>query len=735
MVPFRPQLFSKLSRDENGELRNPTFDLFSDGMRIFDDFGPHIRRFALSLEVDEDVLSYPPAKPLQEVVPAFWGLYRWPHEDYNRYSDLAGLERTADETDSMKVALRTLSKVSELGLCCDAGLGFLYGPDRAARTRAPRSAVFARQDWQKESRREGIMNHLLTLGPAPELTDQNTSAEALTAASNYSHLLRMAHEAGYSAAAAEEAIEMLLVSEGTSLEDAVLVETSEPAANPAAEPAVEPPAEPPAEIPPELAANLAFNAAAELRDSFDSSESEEDIEVTQPSSSSKPPEHPLIPNALTTAQKEFLLELEWAHRAMIQSYVIGLTDVALEGRFEQLSTLTIAKIPSSHLTIFHDSALWESLPNLRNVSLGVVADWRSITRPNPTSVVNEDLSPLRAIPAAYTVLNDYIGQCKNIESLHFEWICGGELATSSHQRNQFIMPAPFCPDANNMANPTWAISGEILQLPHIRHLSLKNCWMAPHIAIQFFRQMGLSSLRKIELESVSLSGPPTTQAISLNIAPPPGFVGLWFGGAGIAAAQEAHEETIRRQKLPYLFSWNGFLEQFSPTLNTTKILEKSGISTTALFEERLPSIQSIMPDAASLHSERSRYMIKSVSITSCGYIAIDTPHLDTRLLVSITSDYAVLQSAAVTPLQDPRTRQPQDLTPWMQNCKDKLLGRILTGISRTEIEKLNDVFHMKAGWDGIYGHDIVDSARADGYELGGIGRISGTLEAELPSEE
>lgn len=689
-------------------------------MRIFDDFGPHIRRFALSLEVDEDVLSYPPAKPLQEVVSAFWGLYRWPHEDYNRYSDLAGLERTADETDSMKVALRTLSKVSELGLCCDAGLGFLYGPDRAARTRAPRSAVFARQDWQKESRREGIMNHLLTLGPAPEPTDQDASPQALNAASNYSHLSRMAHEAGYSATAAEEAIEMLLVSEGTTLEDAVLVKPPTPPPNPVENPA-------PGPLP-------------EIRNSFDSFDSEEDdgagVQLARPGSSSsyKPPEHPLVPNALTTAQKEFLLELEWAHRAMIQSYVIGLTDVALEGRFEQLNTLTIAKIPSSHLTIFHDTVMWESLPNLRNVSLGVVADWRSITRPNPTSVVDEDLSPLRAIPAAYAVLNDYIGQCKNIESLHFEWICGGEFATSAHQRNQFIMPAPFCPDANNMANPTWAMSGEILQLPHIRHLSLKNCWMSPHIAIQFFRQMGLSSLRKMELESVSLSGPPTFQTISLNVAPPPGFVGLWFGGAGIAAAQEAHEEAVRRQKLPYLFSWNGFLEQFSPTLNTTKILEKSGISTAALIQERLPSIQSIMPDAASLYSERSRYLINSVSITSCGYIAIDTPHLDTRLLVSIPSDYGVLQRAAVTPLLDPRARPP-DMGLWMQNCKDKLLGRTLASTSPVEMIRLSDVFQMKAGWDGIYGHDIMESARADGYELGGIGRISGILEAQIPSDE
>lgn len=83
---------------------------------------------------------------------------------------------------------------------------------------------------------------------------------------------------------------------------------------------------------------------------------------------------PLIPTELTLAQMEMLLELEWAHRAMIQSYVIALIDNAAAGGFTNLTTLTLANIPSSHLHIFCRDDLWRGIPRLSNVILGVLAD-------------------------------------------------------------------------------------------------------------------------------------------------------------------------------------------------------------------------------------------------------------------------------------------------------------------------------------------------------------------------
>jgi hypothetical protein len=48
VVPFRSELYGRLSRDDNLPLRNPAASLFSNGMRIFQSFGPHILRRRLS---------------------------------------------------------------------------------------------------------------------------------------------------------------------------------------------------------------------------------------------------------------------------------------------------------------------------------------------------------------------------------------------------------------------------------------------------------------------------------------------------------------------------------------------------------------------------------------------------------------------------------------------------------------------------------------------------------------
>lgn len=152
---------------------------------------------------------------------------------------------------------------------------------------------------------------------------------------------------------------------------------------------------------------------------------------------------PLIPINLTRAQMELLLELEWAHRAMIQSYVISVIDNASLGCYEHLTTLTIAKIPSCHLRILQRDDLWASIPSLKSVHLGVIADWRRITKPTPGCIEDSPISPLGAVGAVFALLQDHISQQPHVESIHFEWICGGEFAPSSHQRNQYVLLHPL----------------------------------------------------------------------------------------------------------------------------------------------------------------------------------------------------------------------------------------------------------------------------------------------------
>ncbi|PHH91710.1 hypothetical protein CDD83_10558 [Cordyceps sp. RAO-2017] len=432
VVPFKAELYSYSPPPGQSQL-------FSSGMRIFQSFGPCIRHFALSLEVDEDLLAFPPLKTTHQAVPSFWGVYRWPHPNYRRYQDLEGIETTADETDSMRKALRCLKNVTNVGLCCDAGLGFLFGPDKVAREATAQQPVFATRDWR--SKADAADGPAVAVGHGPRLLRGTRECATLV---NRRTLAMMVLDAGYHGAQeVEEAIRLLLALEGTTL-SAIDIDGRSPR----------------------------HGHICELEDSDDD---EGSLSYDSTTSRFSPP-HPLIPNSLTVAQMEMLLELEWAHRAMIQSYVIALADNGSDGCFANLTTLTLAKISSRHLQILCRDELWDGIPSLRHIFLAVIADWRTITVSTADVLQDLTVSPSDAVGKAFRLLNGYIGKRSNIESIHFEWICGGELAPGLCLRNMYILPGPFFEKPDYMSECKGLVrhTEELLHLPHARHLSLKN---------------------------------------------------------------------------------------------------------------------------------------------------------------------------------------------------------------------------------------------------------------------
>lgn len=745
VVPFRSELYNTLSRHESGTLQHLSSALFPSGMRIFESFGPHILRFALSLELDEDALAHPPIKPSQELVPAFWGVYRWPHATYNRYSDLEGIEQTADETQGMRWALRCLTKVVNLGLCCDAGLGFLVRPDDVARNAATQQRVFSTQDWRRE--RRPMLDDDNTGDPIVTVADFNGLARLRSKGSADSLqfkrtvLEQMANDAGYRGTRADEAIQTLLDTEGVNLADIdfdgrplVSARSGHQGGNNEGRMATI-----------DLGPVSHFNIHTRVSSALDTTKD--------------PRSPPLRPNELTQAQKELLLELDWAHRAMIQSYVIAMIDNASDGCFHNLTTLTIAKIPSSHLHTLYRSDFWKGFPNLANVSLGVIADWRRISNPAPGYVGEQAVSPVDAVPKVHKLLNSFIAKRSCIESLHFEWICGGEFAPSFFQRNQYILPAPFLEKAEDMASLGGAKveEGQLLSLPHVKHLSLKNCWVSPHVFLQTIRQMGLASLKKLELESVSLSGRPTHQVQFL--LPPP----LGAGVSAFAPNPVAQQHPTGPQQIvapifagtnanpvdvltglytddfddgppspsssppatgvgsPDWFTWAGMLEHFSPGLNTRKHTgdQASGTAAEGSWESRLTSSCKYLPMASRLPKDEKEYEIGCLSLKSCGYVAIDCSTLNTRAL------FPGVPSRGTTGPNDAQSA----IQNIMQQSKDKLLGRIIPFIAQEERALLTDAFGMVMGWSGIYSERIIEAAMADGVESPGAGRFSGVLES------
>lgn len=772
VVPFKTELYSDLARDGNGALTRTSSALFSNGMRIFKSFGCYILNFALSLELDEDVLAYPPIKPTQAAVPAFWGIYRWPHSEYHRYTDLEGLEQTADETDAMKEALKCLTKVRNLGLCCDAGLGFLAGPDHIARNTTIRHPVFGPSSRSHVTVAELTEKRNVSSSMAEIKNLQESMPEPIfenPLSFKHTVLRKMVADAGYTTEEEmNEAIQLMLKTEQTSL------------------------------------GVIDLDERKLVLSDYDPRRALQTVAFADLEPFSEAASYPLIPSSLTRAQKEMLLELEWAHRAMIQSYVIGLIDNAWAGCFTNLTTLTIAKIPSSHVYILNRYELWQSLPSITHVTLGVIADWRRIHKPALGCIDDVPVSPVEAVGKVFTLLNDYIGLQKNIENLHFEWICGGEFAAGTFQRNHYILPAPFVSVAQLMAIPDSprTKSDQFLRLRYVKHLSLKNCWFSPHVFLQSFRTLSLDSLEKLDLETVSLSGPPTTipqvplqqhhgghnpnhatnllNLIQITQVPqlpggaangqqfqvilqPPGM-GVATGDqpthlvptdpataaqtlqnlaqqlpAGHAplqllpqgAGSRPNQEMLRQ---PEWLTWAGVIEHFSPSVKIRDILADQPAvnyseSDDSVFEIEtgIPSLSKFVPQTHKLADDEKKYKLKSLTFKSCGYVSVDADYLDTR---------SILPGGAqgLTGNGNPHNH---DLSILMQRCRDKMLGRITQYLCGEELFQLVNAFGMDIGWATVYDQKTTIDAMADGVDGPGRGRFSGTIDRNgaAPSRE
>ncbi|PHH61220.1 hypothetical protein CDD81_654 [Ophiocordyceps australis] len=737
VVPFRAELY------------HADHQLLSDGMRVFQSFGPHIIRFALSLEVNEDLLAAPPLKTVQHIVPSFWGLYRWPQDDYRRYKHLEGIERTADEMASMKAALRCLSKVKDIGLCCDAGLGLLYGPNRAARNIAARHPVFTASPAAFQSVTSAAPTWL-TPGPSTPPRSRNSSlddddqstddddsmADALLlhslidtdhnkpkawrrprqiSATNLGRvsglkrltLTRMMSDAGYVAPRhIDEAIRLLLSAEKATLYNLDLDDRSR---------------RPCAHVAPCLC---------------------------QQRHASWHKTHSLAPASLTVAQMELLLELEWAHRAMMQSYVIGLIDNASVGFLTHLTSLTIAKIPSSHLHIFCRHDFWDSIPTLDTVSLAVIADWRRVVAMSPGLIEDRHLSPVGAVSKAYDLLNTYIGQKPNIRTLHFEWICGGELAPGAHQRNLYVLPAPFLDKAEKLVAPgrLRACKDEILDLSHVCRLSLKNCWVSPHVLLYALRRMAQASLVELGLESVSLTAPPVMSSQPALAT----WLRQHFRNSQSLAPFFPPLHPPTQAQTPTAWSSTAAIQHPPPVMATTIYtpLMSIGPDSNWLAASWAPPLSSLLttatlgsgsnPAPAPNQGEPPTPYLNLMSWLGLLYHFSPRPKLSMQNVQEVLTGSENILAELSSHLPDAHlfySNSQQDYGIRTLSLKSfdfacSFFERRESQFTTLQQEQalLVSAFGMSMGWDGVYPRQVIDDALADRDSYPGQGRFSGLIE-------
>lgn len=459
----------------SGHAPSEDSSLLSAGHRVFQQFGDKMRKFALALELNEQDLAFPPLKLNQEIVSAPWGLYRWPIMNYQRYTEVEGLEQMADETGYMKRAFQFLEFVRDIGISCDAGLGWLQGPDINPLCAPTGHAVFRPNAYGDAADANGA-----------------TAEEDAKSSLSLSILKQMVLNAGFSTCEWPRVVLRLLQDEGREGAIAWRDRTA-----------------PDGKLVHERVPKLAIDNDTPKEAIIAHIESviERDSEGAVASSTDARPLG-LTPTNLTPAQAEMLLELEWAHRALMQSYRIAVMDN--KDSFKNLTKLTIARCPGCHVLTWCNDSFWETMTSIETFHLGVIPDWREITKDATGVVIQRRVNPINVCQNVFRLLSDYVGEQENVKNFSFEWICGGEFAIGKSQRDRYILPAPVLSDANKMADVHYTFGEEdILNMPYVEKLSLKNSWFTPHVFLNFFRHMSMEAVVEVNLESVSLTGPPS----------------------------------------------------------------------------------------------------------------------------------------------------------------------------------------------------------------------------------
>ncbi|QSZ34794.1 hypothetical protein DSL72_007652 [Monilinia vaccinii-corymbosi] len=759
VVPFRPEIYGILSEPSTFQ---SSIMLQDKGMRIFQGFGRHIRHFAMSFEVDVAKLTNPPIKHDHDTIVTFWGSYKWPFQSYNRYAQLEGLEQRADETHTMTKALQFVENAEELGLSIDGGLGWLAGPDvnQMVVDRGEKPEVFGSSRFVRESSQSTSLQRRNNRPSRSELsTKQRSMLQQMLVEAGYRNevlgeSLNDTHsDAGQASTANaastqgpdgrrrrmipyaqfEEGLARIIVGESRNDSSAATTEedrdffdgdivSSEGEAEGNSQ------GEGSGVTVPSLSA--ADDLVSSVYNGFDRTVEENEDRAS--TGWKKPNPYPLKPNDLTGAQKEMLLELEWAQRAFMQTFTISVIDSPVT--FVGVKKLTIARLPNTHLPILVRDDFWDSLPNLNLLSLGIIPDWRELAK-LPTGWVQDNrLLPSKAVTGVFQLLFKQISQRQNIQSLHFEWICGGEYAPGLFCRNQHVLAAPVVSHSIEMINRVE--EKEVLSLPYIQNLSLKNCWFSPHIFTRFVKDLKRCNLQHLTLDSVSLTAfirpgaHPTplishalnhqhiwAQAMAANVGVGHQFVPLPVlnqpGVPGIAGPPAplpvvAHNPNVQPGWLnqPRYGSWAQVIDTLTPGSRLADFRYDRGFD-----EEPEPKEQS---------------GFKKLVFKSCGYVRIPFDFDQSSL------PHHSLNSRSSAPFSV--TRRINDYESMMMKSGDNLLGSVTNTMIDHEVKTLEEAWNMNFGWGSPTSRQVIE-AKQDGIMHAGVARFSGSIEAPAPDAE
>ncbi|KAL9098490.1 MAG: hypothetical protein Q9163_005859 [Psora crenata] len=684
VVPFRHKIYGMMTGKEvaanvqNIRLKGKSkascqlFDseeeekTLDDGMKLFEARGPCIERFGMAFEVDDAALENAPVKGKFERHTTWWGWYEWPHTSYNRYAFCEGLEKKADEFTCMSKALSFLVGTKELGLSVDSGLGWLVGPDISDRAKLARAKpqVFGRRRSQTPlgiSQVEEVWHGVANFPDRHPVLSSAAHVQGgfLDLEVNCSGEQRTVRPKSTD----EQIFRRPLIADDHGLSTILQYVQHQ---------------------------DTILDSPRTLDDS----------------SPNRFATAPLKPNKLTVAQREWLLETEWAQRAFLSTFCMALADNSRT--FQQVHTLNISRLSSRYLSALGRKEWWGSLPNLSRLTIYVSADWRNIWKYDTGMVTAPMIPPSKAARQFYAILKNHVADIPNIKTLSIGYVGGGEHQVGIFGRNKSILPAPLIDysDSTAIFKP---VEG-LLTFPHVEELTFSNCWMTPGTLKNFAAPSRLAKLRFLNLRSVSLTSgfPILKEAIDINsdsgtFETPQGpprrgcptvgnFFQQWHWGIPDPAPTGW---AVKGQRVE---SWGNVIDAITPgaTMDFIRYVFQ--------YRDKPPA-----PRITNLHR---------ISFESCGYV-----HL--KAFRGFPQHAIDEPGEAFPPYVLNRV---VDLFPYMMDCsRDLLLGRIVPALKPEEVEVFTSAFPMRLGWPREDFEKSLYNAE-DGQLPGGTGRFSGDIE-------
>lgn len=420
---------------------------------------------------------------------------------------------------------------------------------------------------------------------------------------------------------------------------------------------------------------------------------------------------PIQPGHLTEAQAQWLMETVWAQRAFLSAYTTAI--LTHKENFKHVHSLHIAKISSGLLPSLEQRELWQALPNLRTLKVLVSPDWRTEYTPGDQSFQSSMLiSPVQASIKFADFLHRYVSRIEHLSTLTIGFVGGGEHATGLLARNQHVLPAPVTSDPRSWLTDhvTKANLNTMIAFNHIKNLTIENAWLSPFMLEGFMKKSKDTSLRRLTLDSVSLTSvnsqrtntPMTTLEDGLKPEYPPA---AWL-----------------QERLPTEHCWPAVIDRLTPGVTFSQLRYDAGL---------IDPIQVPPPEPT------FRGNVEKLTFKSCGYVKISgIPQSDFNqngLVMPNTSPRDHGLTARETLLRESRSlgeMYGNATASVMMREKDSQghewfgLGRLTQCIHPIEKRVLEEAWHMTFGW----GNDVERfGAVEDGCFEGGTGRFSGVV--------